>query len=140
MMGVANFVWRKIRRRHDLIERKHADEISNAKLQFFINISHEIRTPMTLIMGPLEKLMKTDCNSDTAKNYQLIYRNAHRILNLVNQLMDIHKVDRGQMSVHFEETELVSFIEEVMQSFEYTAHKRQIHFFFITQWINKKHG
>ena len=122
--------WRsKLKQRR--LERRHQAEMNAAKLQSFINISHEIRTPMTLIMSPLEKLLKTEVATETVRTYRLIYRNAHRILNLVNQLMDIHKLDKGQMTLQYEEVELVSFVDEVVQSFEYAAQKRGIDIRFV---------
>lgn len=74
-----------------MLKHKHLEEINEAKLQFFINISHEIRTPMSLIISPLQKLISTDSDTERQKSYSLIERNAQRILNLINQLMDIRK-------------------------------------------------
>ena len=122
-LGIIYYLRWRSKLKHRRLERKHQAEVNAAKLQSFINISHEIRTPMTLIMGPLEKLLKTEMATETVRTYRLIYRNAHRILTLVNQLMDIHKLDKGQMTLHYEEVELVSFIDEIMQSFEYVAQK-----------------
>jgi DNA-binding response OmpR family regulator len=109
---------------------EHAEKISEAKLQFFTNISHEIRTPMTLILGPLEKLLHTHKDAETQQSYQLMYRNAQRILRLINQLMDMRKIDRGQMKLRVRETDLVGFVEDVMKSFEYSAQKKNIRFNF----------
>ena len=84
------------RARQEILEHIHAEQINEAKLQFFINISHEIRTPMSLIISPLQKLISTDKDGERQKNYHTIYRNAERILRLVNQLMDIRKIDKGK--------------------------------------------
>ena len=125
-----NFIRMKIRRRRDFMEIKHAREINEAKLQFFINISHEIRTPMTLIINPLEKLIAANKDKDTAKTYMMIYRNAKRILRLINQLMDIRKIEKGQMQMHFRETDLVGFINDLMMTFDNTAKQKNISFDF----------
>ena len=85
----------------EMLQHIHAEQINEAKLQFFINISHEIRTPMSLIISPLQKLIKNEENNERLKIYHIIYRNAERILNLVNQLMDIRKIDKGQMFLMF---------------------------------------
>lgn len=98
---------------------------------FFINISHEIRTPMTLIINPLEKLLAGENKGELHKTYLMIYRNAQRILRLINQLMDIRKLDKGQMFMKFQETDMIGFIIDVMQPFEYMAHKKNIDFAFI---------
>lgn len=125
-----NFIRIKIRRKRDFMEIRHAREINEAKLQFFINISHEIRTPMTLIINPLEKLMAANSDKETGKTYMMIYRNAKRILRLINQLMDIRKIEKGQMHMHFRETNLVGFINDLMMTFDSTARQKNIDFSF----------
>ncbi len=116
----------RYRVRQEILEHVHAEQINEAKLQFFINISHEIRTPMTLIISPLQKLMAADKDSERQRTYHAIYRNAERLLRLVNQLMDIRKIDKGQMFLKFQETEIVGFIRELYSSFEYQAHAKKI--------------
>ncbi len=129
--GITRFILDKIRHKNELIRREHAEQISEAKLQFFINISHEIRTPMTLIISPLEKLITENKDEGNHKVYLLMYRNAQRILRLINQLMDVRKIDKGLMEVKFRETDIVGFIEDLMQTFEYQANKQNIKFSFI---------
>ena len=124
------FISEKIRHKNELLQREHAEQISEAKLQFFINVSHEIRTPMTLIMGPLEKLLMKDNPTELHNTYLLIYRNAQRILRLINQLMDVRKIDKKQMQLKFRETDMVGFIQDIMKSFEYAAKLKNIDFSF----------
>ncbi|GHT48044.1 hybrid sensor histidine kinase/response regulator [Bacteroidia bacterium] len=124
------YIKSKIQHRNEILRMEHAEQISEAKLQFFTNISHEIRTPMTLILGPLEKLMNTNKNPEIQQSYLLIHRNAQRILRLINQLMDMRKFDRGQMRLRARETDMVGFVEDVMKSFEYSAKKKNIRFAF----------
>ena len=95
-------------------------------MQFFINISHEIRTPMSLIISPLQKLIKNEENNERLKIYHIIYRNAERILNLVNQLMDIRKIDKGQMFLMFRETNIIPFIEDLCTTFGQQANTKNI--------------
>lgn len=118
----------RIHRRQEIMKQRHQEQINEAKLQFFINISHEIRTPMTLIISPLEKLIAE--HSEKQQVYLMIYRNAQRILRLINQLMDIRKLDKGQMHLKFRETDMVGFIEDLMQTFNYQAQKKNITFTF----------
>ncbi|MDR2813221.1 MAG: response regulator [Prevotellaceae bacterium] len=120
----------RVRERDKLLHLEHAERMNESKLQFFTDISHEIRTPMTLIIGPLEKLLMKSDNPELRSAYLLIYRNAQRILRLINQLMDIRKIDRGQMRLKARETDMVGFIKDVMQSFEYLASKKNIDFEF----------
>ena len=120
----------RMRHRREIMKREHAEQLNEAKLQFFINISHEIRTPMTLIINPLEKLLAEKKGGEVQKTYLMIYRNAQRILRLINQLMDIRKLDKGQMFMKFRETDMVGFIDDVMLTFDYMARKKKIHFSF----------
>lgn len=122
------YILSRIRHRQEVMRQKHMEQINEAKLQFFINISHEIRTSMTLIISPLEKLLAE--HSEKQPVYLMIYRNAQRILRLINQLMDIRKLDKGQMHLKFRETDIVGFINDLMQTFNYQAQKKNITFTF----------
>lgn len=104
----------------------HKSQIDEAKLQFLVNISHEIRTPMSLIISPLHQLMASDNNSENQKTYSLIHRNAERILRLVNQLMDVRKIDKGQMRLTFHKTEIVSFINDLCEAFQQQVQNKDI--------------
>lgn len=130
IVGIVNYILSRMRHRREIMKREHAEQLNEAKLQFFINISHEIRTPMTLIINPLEKLLAEKKDNELHKTYLMIYRNAQRILRLINQLMDIRKLDKGQMFMKFRETDIVGFIDDVMQTFEYLAHRKHIRFTF----------
>ncbi len=128
--GITKYILSQIDHKQELMRREHAEQINEAKLQFFINISHEIRTPMTLIISPLEKLIAENADIEKQKVYQMMYRNGQRILRLINQLMDIRKIDKGLMFVKMRETDIVGFIDDLMQTFDYQANKRKIHFEF----------
>jgi signal transduction histidine kinase/ligand-binding sensor domain-containing protein/DNA-binding response OmpR family regulator len=130
ILGITNYILSRIRYRRDIREKEHAKAISEAKLQFFINISHEIRTPMTLIITPLEKLINENIHSHEREIHLLIYRNAQRILRLVNQIMDIRKLDKGQMRLTVHQTDIVGFIKDIMDTFGYLAEKKNIRFTF----------
>ena len=126
LYGIYSFFHARIRYRQELMLQKHAEQINEAKLQFFTNISHEIRTPMTLVIGPLKKLISVVNPPELQKTYLLMYRNAHRILRLINQLMDIRKIDRGQMFLKCRETDMVGFIVDIMQAFNYMSEQKNI--------------
>lgn len=89
-----NLYERKLRRKH---EQEVA--INEGKLQFFMNIAHEFRTPMTLVVAPLQKLINTDKDPKRQRAYQTIDRNANRVLELINELMDLRKIDKAQMKL-----------------------------------------
>ena len=118
------------RRKEEMLEHMHAEQLNEAKLQFFINISHEIRTPMSLIISPLQKLMEKDNDTGRNKIYQTIYRNSERILHLINQLLDIRKIDKGQMKLSFKETEITGFLQNIYDSFYELAVIKKIDFQF----------
>ncbi len=130
LLGITNFIISRIHYRHELLEKTHAEQIQEAKLQFFINISHEIRTPLTLIINPLERIIADNRDIELQKMYLMIYRNAQRILRLINQLMDVRKLDKGQMRLKCRETDIVGFIQDLMLTFEYQAKKKNINFTF----------
>lgn len=123
---VFRIVTERIQHRHELMRREHLEQINEGKLQFFINISHEIRTPMTLILSPLEKLMQDTSNAEQTQAYQLMYRNAQRILRLINQLLDLRKIDKKLMFVKMREADIVSFVQDVVKTFEYQSNKKKI--------------
>ena len=128
---VFRIVMERLNHKQEMLRREHLEQVNEGKLQFFINISHEIRTPMSLIISPLEKLLAE--NKDAAKQqvYQLMYRNSQRILRLINQLLDIRKIDKGQMLIKMSETDVVGFVDDLMMTFDYQAKKRGINFKFI---------
>ncbi|MCL2097384.1 MAG: response regulator [Bacteroidales bacterium] len=128
--GIISFIYSKIYYRQELLKKEHVQAINEAKLQFFINISHEIRTPMTLIINPLEKLIASKTDSSNHQAYLIMYRNAQRILRLINQLMDIRKIDKGLMKINCRETDMVGFIEDLMRTFDYSARQKNIDFVF----------
>ena len=81
---------------------------------------------MSLIISPLQKLIKNEENNERLKIYHIIYRNAERILNLVNQLMDIRKIDKGQMFLMFRETNIIPFYRRFMYNFRSTGKYKKI--------------
>jgi signal transduction histidine kinase/ligand-binding sensor domain-containing protein/DNA-binding response OmpR family regulator len=107
-------------------EQIHLTKLNESKIQFFINIAHEIRTPMMLIISPLKKLMMRDKDRDRQRSYAIINRNSERILHLVNQLMDIQRVDLGQLILDVKETELVDFISKQCEVFEEQSRTKDI--------------
>ena len=106
----------------------HAEEMGEAKIKFFMNISHEIRTPLTLIITPLLSLIKEDKEPRRQGIYEIIRKNSERILHLINQMMDLRKIDKGQMVMRMCETDLVSFIKEEYELFKQQALTKNIDF------------
>ena len=151
LLAIGAAVWQYLRfqRRREqerlrLQEHIHAEQLGEAKLQFFMNISHEIRTPMTLILPPLQTLMKEDNDPGRRSVYEVIRRNAERILSLINQMMDLRKIDKGMMQMRMQETDLVGFIADIFSLFEHQAKSKGINFSYdhhmdaLPVWIDRK--
>ncbi|MCF0209633.1 MAG: HAMP domain-containing histidine kinase, partial [Bacteroidaceae bacterium] len=127
-----------LRTKNELKEHQHMDELNKSKLQMFTNISHEIRTPMTLIISPLEKLMKDDRDEANRRlSYDTMHRNASRILNLVNQLMDVRKIENGKMILSLSRQDIIPIIGNICESFVGKAAEKNITFTYIHDGIDQ---
>ncbi len=110
-----------------------AEEAHQARLNFFTNISHEFRTPLTLIFAPLGELIaNTRIQQETKQSLQLIQRNVMRLYRLVSQLMDFRKIEFKKMKPHVSETDLISFTNEIVDSFKILAKNKNINLKFFT--------
>lgn len=136
---VVYFVWQyvtiRIRANNSIkierAKREKDEELHQEKIQFFTNISHEFRTPLTLIISPLEKMHQDENAEDKKQHLQLMLRNAKRLLDMVNQLLDFRKAERGQMKLKIQQTDMVSVLNEIFLSFEELRKEKEIQFEFI---------
>lgn len=102
------------------------------KISFFMNISHEFKTPLTLIIAPIEKRLHAIEETVIQKaELSLIYRNSKRLLNLINQLLEIRKIETGKMQLHYENTDIIEFSKGIASLFEPLALKNNIRFLHI---------
>ena len=108
------------------------EEINNMKFRFFTNISHELRTPLTLIIAPLEEILKETQDATKRKRLLLMYRNAQRLLMLVNQLLDFRKGEMNGHRLSLTEGDIVGYIHGVCDSFVLMADRKQIRFSFFS--------
>ncbi len=108
--------------------RLEAEKTNEKKMQFFINISHEIKTPLTLIIDPLEKLLRKRNNDENLRLYKTMHTNANRIYRLVSQLLDVRKIDKGQLLVKFQKTNLFTIVTEIAESYNMLAESKNIVF------------
>jgi signal transduction histidine kinase/ligand-binding sensor domain-containing protein/DNA-binding response OmpR family regulator len=102
-------------------ERREAErlhELDMLKIKFLTNVSHEFRTPISLIMAPADKLLAEHKDEQTAGQLVVIKRNARRLLNLVNQLLDFRKLEEQELKLNLSEGEIFSFIGDVIDSFD----------------------
>lgn len=111
-------------------EAQRIHELDMLKLKFFTNVSHEFRTPISLILTPVEKMLKNTGDETEKKQYQLIYRNGKRLLGLVNQLLDFRKLEMKELRLYPTLGDIVGFTKEVSSSFSDLAEKKNIDFRF----------
>lgn len=109
-------------------EEAKKEEIHQLQLQFFTNISHEFRTPLSLITGPVEKLLKENPPEKNKHTYQVIQRNANRLLQLINELMDFRKAESGALKLQVMPCNLTSFLDEIAEEFSELALQKKINF------------
>ncbi len=118
----------KLDQRKEESQKEIEQQIMQSKLQFFTDISHEIRTPLTLILTPVERLIKETQDGNLRNTYKLINLNGQRILRLVNQIMEMRKLDRGQVKLKTVETDVAAFVREIMSSFDNAIAERKCEF------------
>jgi signal transduction histidine kinase/DNA-binding response OmpR family regulator len=101
-------------------------ELDRMKSQFFANISHEFRTPLTLILGPLEKIISGSLRSNLTEQYKIMRRNAKRLLQLINQILDLSKLESGKLRLHASPVKIALLLRRIVQQFESQALIRHI--------------
>ena len=120
----------RLRARKRIAEQEGERRMMESKLQFFTDISHEVRTPLTLILSPIESLIKSTSNQDLLKIYKMIDQNGKRILRMINQIMDLRKLDNSEMRLAASETDVKQFLTTVFSSFTQMAEKKGIEYDF----------
>lgn len=101
-----------------VMRKKKEEKINDAKIKFFIDVSHDIRSPITLILSPIESLLKQPLDDDVKRQLKMMQRNGQRILGLVNQLLDLRKLDKGKMRLSCRMTHLGRFVGELVEMFK----------------------
>ncbi len=101
-------------------------EMDKVKSNFFANISHEFRTPLTLIMGPLQGKSTDEEATIPKKEYNMMRSNADRLLRLINQLLDLSKLETGGLKLQATKRNIVPFVKGLVMSFESLASSEQV--------------
>ena len=135
MFGLRQYTVRQERLKHELsLQRMEAEKmhtVDQMKSRFFANISHEFRTPLTLILGPLEKyVQQTEEGSTDHQTFRMMRRNARRLHHLINQLLDLSKLEAGRMQLNPSPQPIQSFLQPVGMSFSALAERKQIRYHF----------
>ncbi|WCT13886.1 ATP-binding protein [Mucilaginibacter jinjuensis] len=131
---VATYYWLVSKRKREaafmIKEREQLEKLDELKTRFFANISHELRTPLTLIMGPASQLLEQDVNDKVEeKRYlQTILRNGNKLLNLLNELLDLGKLEAGKLQLKLKPVALASFIKIQHEGFASAAIYKQLNY------------
>ncbi len=119
----------QLSKRLAVAESKRLKEINNVKNTLYTNITHEFRTPLTIINGMTDSI-KTDLEdkqfTDTEKSLQMIERNSKGLLQLVDEMLDLAKLESGKMKLDLLQTNIVPFVKYMSESFHSLAQKKQI--------------
>jgi signal transduction histidine kinase/DNA-binding response OmpR family regulator/ligand-binding sensor domain-containing protein len=110
-----------------LIEQaEKLEELDHTKSRFFANISHEFRTPITLIIGPLEQILASQLPHHIKDKMQLMHRNSQRLLKLINQLLDLSRIESGKMKINASPQDIISFLKSIIASFEQACQNKEV--------------
>ncbi|GGZ75339.1 two-component regulator propeller domain-containing protein [Algibacter mikhailovii] len=115
--------------KNERIQRAQEDTLNEKKIQFFTNISHEFRTPLTLIINPLQDILKDGSLSlpyTVKEKLKVVYRNTDRLYRLINELMDFRKLELNKVHIKAEKFNLVEFSKDILSYFKEEAYNRNI--------------
>ncbi|MDB5000690.1 MAG: response regulator [Mucilaginibacter sp.] len=116
------------------ISAEKEKELNERKLSFFTNISHEFRTPLTLIINPVKELLfNPDEKAKDMSDLHIVYRNARRLLSLVDQLLLFRKAESGSDRLKIVKLNIVNLCKEVFLCFSYQAKSKNILFEFVCE-------
>lgn len=136
LINVIFFTWKfrlqRVRNKHEFemsrFEAQKLHEVDEIKTRFFTNISHEFRTPLTLILGPAKQLLERFKDDKSKEQLDLIQRSAKKLNRLVDELLDISKIEAGEMKLKACPINLVSFVKKIILSFHAFAERKKITF------------
>lgn len=114
--------------RNKLKTTQKLKELDTLKSRFFANISHEFRTPLTLIKSPLQSVMEAETSEEKTQKLQLVNQNANRMLELVDQLLELSKLDSGSLKPILKKADLDAFIKTLIAPFRFEAEQKNIPF------------
>jgi signal transduction histidine kinase/ligand-binding sensor domain-containing protein/DNA-binding response OmpR family regulator len=107
-------------------EAERIHELDIQKIKFLTNLSHEFRTPISLILAPADKLLSLAGNPTITSQVKMIRRNARRLLNLVNQLLDFRKMEEQELKLNLSPGDLIGFVKEAAESFQDLSDRKKI--------------
>lgn len=110
------------------LEKEKVQEIDQLRTRFFANISHEFRTPLTLIKAPLEDLLDSKPNDTERRIFMLMHQNTERLLQLVNQLLDLAKLEAGSLQLEPKAGDVFYFLKQLAGHFQSLAVQKELTF------------
>lgn len=151
MLGIAAWAWNRYRQQlrskvHELtlqkeraqqeLSRKEAEklrELDTMKTRFFTNVSHEFRTPLTLILGQNEQLKTAITDQSLQQRMEMVERSGQRLLDLVNQVLDLAKLESEGMDLQYATLDAIPFLRQILEAFEGSAIEKEIQLEFDTE-------
>ncbi len=116
----------------ETLRREKTEEVERMKVRFFTHVSHELKTPLTLIITPLTDLLKGNlAPAETHEVYEVMHRNAGRLLHLINEILILRKTEEGLMKLSVQRHDLVEFLRDICVAFRELAHSQHIEFRFV---------
>jgi signal transduction histidine kinase/DNA-binding response OmpR family regulator len=149
LFGIRRYELNRMRLK-DQVKIKHLEaeklkELDAMKSRFFSNISHEFRTPLTLILGPIENMLAKITDKQSNQDLSLMHKNATNLLRLVNQLLDLARLESGKMRLQASRGDLMQCLKSIVAAFESLARSRNVTLHFHSQvesleaWFNREH-
>lgn len=128
----------KIEKDKQIIEQQARElfQLDKAKTQFFSNITHEFRTPLTLITGPLEQVLPEIENNSIRQKISGVIKNGYHLLTLINQLLDLSKLEGGKMKVETVHGDIVNYTKDLVSRFQPLAERKEQRLGFVTDLHN----
>ncbi len=126
LVGLLSLLYYRYRNRQKVT--KELQTINTMKSQFFSNVSHEFRTPLTLIKGPVANIIENTNNPQVKNELDMVLRNSNRLLMLVDQLLNLSKIDAGHFSIFAQESDLSMHLKGIANSFNYIAEQKNINY------------
>jgi len=130
LFSIWRFQLNKANMKHELaLEHLHAEkleEINRMKSRFFSNVTHEFRTPLTLIMGLIQQIFASDLDGRFKDQSKMIIRNSQKLYQLINQLLDLSKLEAGYMPLRTRRENIIPLLNELVMLFSPLAERKQI--------------
>ncbi len=110
---------------YKVVKNKREEELYETKIKYFMDISHELRSPVTLMLTPVETLLKQNNSPETTSQLLTMRRNGQRVLNLVDQLLDLRKIEKGKMRLVYSNMDIKAFVGQLVDMFKPMAEEKK---------------